>query len=243
MSLEWIYDDCFHPLLLFLFPLLLRVGKYSLAAVLGTSVYVQITYQEHRFARVKNSVKSSGMTKNPGYINPQSGLPVPGQKPDVEFFRASDNIADLDFEDITTEMLTLQVAGGLCETSLGQAVIHLKRQQCSFDFKMPLTIETTQRNGIKTFALPKHQFEVEFFEIAGQKTFSELMIGYLDRVDEWKQTIDLDADVTPSTTTIAPATTTTTIEASSSSSSTTIETTVPTTTTTNDNDNFLSSQT
>ena len=173
--------------------LICNVGEYSLTAVLGASVFIDVSYKDHEFKRIigPRNPESTGLISTPIYKNPVTGEIFRAKYNITEYFLVSDNIINLDFEDITTSILVLQVAGGLCNRSLGISRVSLKRQMCSLSFKRTLEIEADRKNAEKKFKLPAYQFELEFDKIVGLTSYSENMIGFFERTEQFIQRVDL----------------------------------------------------
>ncbi len=157
-------------------------------------MFIEVTYNNHTFSRLKGArnPKSSGVIANPIFRNPANGdIAYSAREDQVEYFSVTSNLVDLDFEDITTNEVYIQVAGGLCNRSLGLASVILTRQKCSLAFMQRLEIEKFNAHGEKSFILPAHEFELEFEKLAGLTGYSENMRGFFERTEQLKQYIDL----------------------------------------------------
>lgn len=103
-------------------------GKYSLHAAGGTSVYVEITSAgNHEYELLQSSTR-----KPSGFFN-LTNLDT-GRERTVAYYKlefgAASNSLVVDFADISREQLTVQVAGGHCNHSVGISTVVLSYPTC-----------------------------------------------------------------------------------------------------------------
>jgi hypothetical protein len=87
----------------------------------------------------------------------------------------------MDFEDTTTVSVTIELAGGLCNSSLGEAEVWFTRQpECGTNFKAIKTIR-----GFSTqVKLPAHRFDFQFGALKSNlPTFNLAVLDYLTRAN------------------------------------------------------------
>ena len=164
-----------------------------MTTAVGTTVFIVVTYNGHSFSRLEGELHPTPTRTlpNPLYKNHATGEIVPGQPELVDCFKVTDSLENLDFEDITTSTLSVQVAGGLCEFPLGRALVTLKRKMCSSAFAKGLTIDVDSRKGEKTFIVPAHAFEVEFSRVKGLDLLTTSMQEYFHNNNQLVQQADL----------------------------------------------------
>ena len=88
-------------------------GNYALPAVIGTTISPQVRYHNHEFRPINPDhapLFEQGILINPDGI-----------------------YENFDLHDITTALLTIEVAGGLCDRVLGQTELSLTMQGCEWD--------------------------------------------------------------------------------------------------------------
>ena len=104
-------------------------GRYLVRSVLGTSVTVGLTFQNssHTFQRVsynRNAANApSGVTTSTLF----SRDPVYVEYFDITEDKMWENI---NYKDVTTDVATVDIAGGLCNLTLGDAVMEFRYDMC-----------------------------------------------------------------------------------------------------------------
>jgi hypothetical protein len=162
-------------------PLILS-GEYSLSVAMGLSVEISVSYNNHTFVRRSNPEIDRLALRGVGFT-------LIGSQPDEEeFFEVgSFSVANLDFEDTTTVVVNVELAGGRCNRTLGKAVVNVKRDLCPL-YLRPVTIETFQTPVV----FPAAVFTVEFGEMQGSSLNFNLEVGrYLEAVRNNSAVIDL----------------------------------------------------
>jgi hypothetical protein len=97
----------------------------------------------------------------------------------VDYYFAQQPTDRLDFEDITTVNVTVELAGGLCNLRLGSAEVWFTRvPECGASFKMIRNLTEFSN----TFSLPAHRFEYSFGMLkSDSSTFNLAVADYLVR--------------------------------------------------------------
>ena len=85
-------------------------GLFSVPALIGSTVVVDIKYENHTFAAVDASKASLY----------DAGIPI----------RSGESYTNFDFKDTTTSDLHVEVAGGLCNKKLGDATLKVNILGC-----------------------------------------------------------------------------------------------------------------
>jgi hypothetical protein len=165
----------------FSMPLILS-GEYSLSVAMGLSVEISVSYNNHTFVRRSNPEVDRLALRGIGSTSMFS------QPTEEEYFEiGSFNIANLDFEDTTTVVVNVELAGGRCNRTLGQAVVNVKRDLCPL-YLRPIVIETFR----SSIVFPAALFTVEFGEMQGTNLNFNLEVGrYLEAARNNSAVIDL----------------------------------------------------
>jgi hypothetical protein len=83
----------------------------------------------------------------------------------IEYFViGTESISNINFEDTTTATVTIQLAGGLCNRTLGNSIINVKRDTCP-GYVLPLTLNqdaTLPMSFQGDFVIPAHEMIIEF---------------------------------------------------------------------------------
>jgi hypothetical protein len=157
-------------------------GEYSLYVAMGLSVEFTVSYNNHTFVRRSNPEIDRLALRGVGFT-------LIGTNPtEDEYFEiGAFNIANLDFEDTTTVVVNVELAGGRCNRTLGQAVVNVKRDLCPL-FLRPITIDTFRT----PIVFPAAVFSVEFGEMQGSSLNFNLEVGrYLEAARNNSAVIDL----------------------------------------------------
>ena len=84
-----------------------HTGKYIVPVPRGLNVELQVTYNNHTFARV-NYADRQPKGKDAGFVSSTEDLNV-----GVEYFYIQQPTDRLDYEDISTVSVTVELAGGV----------------------------------------------------------------------------------------------------------------------------------
>ncbi len=105
--------------------------------------------------------------------------------PKAEYFlTAAKSVSNINLEDVTKTIINVELAGGLCNRTMGDAIILIKRDQCP-NFVRPILIQTFQT----PLSLPAQQLVVAF---GGLKTDN---INFALEVKRYLHAINKDVDV------------------------------------------------
>jgi len=100
-------------------------GRYSLTVAMGLAVVLEVEYHNHTFSRVSNTDVDRLAQYGIGYTG------IGNEPAPVEYFNIIDaSIGNLNYEDTTTVTINIELAGGNCNRTLGNAFIHLTRDLC-----------------------------------------------------------------------------------------------------------------
>ena len=149
---------------------------------MGLFVEISVTYNNHTFQR-RSDPTVNGIALN-GY-----GATALGQTPvPVEYFPiTSYSISNLNYEDVTTATIHVELAGGLCNRTLGNAIVNMQINTCP-NYLYPLQIQTFQTPVV----LPAHQMTVTFSKLqSGSVNFNLEVARYLTAVLNNTAQIDL----------------------------------------------------
>jgi hypothetical protein len=114
---------------------------------------LDVSYYNHTFRRISYANRPIA-GKNPGFVQPGEDASI-----SREYFFAQLPTDQLDFEDITTKTVTVELAGGLCNTTLGPAEVWFTRQpECGVNFR--LIYNMTAFSNV--FSIPAHRFDYNF---------------------------------------------------------------------------------
>jgi hypothetical protein len=156
-------------------------GFYTFPIPVGINIEIKVDYSNHTFSLVRNSKHTPlvGMGASKAFAGIEN---VPEQ-----YFYIEKSMSDLDYEDTTTALINVEVAGGLCNRTLGDAIINIKRDLCP-KYLRPVLVETFQTPLI----LPSHQLTVEFGQLMGVDVNFNLEVGrYLRSILNNSAVIDL----------------------------------------------------
>ncbi|EGD74967.1 hypothetical protein PTSG_07192 [Salpingoeca rosetta] len=148
-------------------------GYYTAVAVLGSSVGVRITFgnSSHSFARADYS---------PNAPNAPSGFFIAtsastGLETREGFYDIVDDKMweSIDFQDVTTDVVTVDVAGGLCNRTLGRSILEFRYDSC------PTWVRTEQTSErLSKWTLPAHIMTVRFQRLVRDGNVREEMTRY-----------------------------------------------------------------
>jgi hypothetical protein len=146
------------------------------------NVELEVLYLNHTFQRIVYPIR-------PASGRSQGFLQAGESTEPVEYFTVSRPTDKLDYEDVSRVNVTMELAGGLCNTTLGNATVWFTRQaECGPDFKMVYNI--TKFSNI--FQLPASRFDFEFGELrTNLPTFNLAVRDYLVRADNSTGEFDL----------------------------------------------------
>ncbi len=141
-----------------------------------------VSYNNHTFMRRSNPEIDRLALRGVGFTL------IGSQPAEEEFFEIGPfNVANLDFEDTTTVVVNVELAGGRCNRTLGQAVVNVKRDLCPL-YLRPITIDAFQTPVV----FPAAVFTVEFGEMQGSSLNFNLEVGrYLEAARNNSAVIDL----------------------------------------------------
>jgi hypothetical protein len=136
-------------------------------------VEFQVSYNSHTFKRI-NYADRQPTGNDAGFVSSSEN-----QKETHEFFLIQQPTNKIDFEDVSTIDVTVELAGGLCNHQLPASTIWFTRQpECGTDFKMVKNLA-----GFSTvITLPAHRFDFAFGEMSSNlPTFNLAVRDYLIR--------------------------------------------------------------
>ncbi len=149
----------------------------------GIAVELVFRYNNHTFSRIPNP-KRPATGADPGYVGD-------GESPSlaVEYFTPQLPTNDLDYEDISTVNVTIELAGGNCNRTLGPAEVWFTRQpECGPIFRLVRNI--TRFSNI--VSLPAHRFDFTFGILkTALPTFNLAVRDYFIRVNNFTGEFDL----------------------------------------------------
>ncbi len=149
----------------------------------GVFVELLVKYSNHTFRRVSYTDRRP-KGRDAGYVSMEED-PTVG----VEYFHVLQPTDRLDYEDITTANVTVELAGGLCNRTLGTAEIFFTRQaECGLNFR--LTRNLTRFSNVLT--LPAHRFDYTFGALrTNVPSFNLAVRDYLIRANNNSGEFDL----------------------------------------------------
>ncbi len=133
-------------------------GEYSFPIAAGLSTEIRVySDANHTFVRLTNKVVDrralfgygTAIPAGPGF-----GLP---SKPSEYFDTSPGSLSNIDYEDIAKTLVNVELAGGNCNRTLGDAMIVIKRDQCP-NYRRSYLIQTFQT----PLLLPSQQLTVNF---------------------------------------------------------------------------------
>ena len=148
-------------------------GYYTIPAVLGSSIGVRLTYgnSSHEFERA---------SYDPEAPNAPSGFfistdPVTGRDIRNGYYDITEGTFwdSIDFKDVTTDRAIVDVAGGLCNFTLGNAILEFRYDNC------PTWVRTEQTaDRISKWTLPAQIISVRFQRLVRGGAVREEMTRY-----------------------------------------------------------------
>ena len=131
---------------------------------MGLNVEVAIKYNGHTFSRIPDALVDRIVLRGVGFTSPLNDVTgsyiddmAGSGQPTEYFYLQSNSISNINYEDVTKALIHVELAGGLCNRTLGDALIHLKRDQCP-NFDRAILIQTFQT----PLYVPAHQIVIEF---------------------------------------------------------------------------------
>ena len=149
------------------------LGKYIVPVPIGMTVEFEVNFRNHTFERISYpSRQSTGIDED-----------------NTEFFNVLRPTDKMDFEDTSKMNVTVELSGGLCNATLGNATIIFTRQaQCGVNFRMEKNLTAFST----VIELPAHFFEYEFGVLrTNLPTFNLAVRDYLIRADNNTGEFDL----------------------------------------------------
>jgi hypothetical protein len=156
-----------------------------LSVAMGLNVEFTVTYNQHNLSRVPNMMVETWVMQGTKLVTLQNGsMAVEG----VEYFAVEQSsISGIDYEDLTTATVAVNIAGGLCDRTLGTAIIYLQRDLCP-GFSKPLISETYDT----LYQIPAQQMTLTFGELQTENVNFNLEVSrYLQAVHNNTASIDL----------------------------------------------------
>lgn len=134
---------------------------------MGLSIEIVVSYNNHTFSRISNGQVDQFAQYGVGYT------PI-GSMPKIKeyFVTGSSSISYLDFEDVTNVTINVELAGGRCNRTLGNAFVNFKRDLCP-NYLRQVNIQTFQ-TPVVVFA---DFFTVEFDSLDTGKVNFDLEVG------------------------------------------------------------------
>ena len=175
--------------------MLVLAGMYSVPIPRGLSVELSVRYNSHTFRRVVYDDRpATGF--DAGYVGTFEDPAI-----NKEYFLVDQPRDRMDFEDITTVQVTVELAGGLCNRSLGLAEVWFTRvPECGTKFKMVKNL-TSFSNKL---TLPAHRFDYSFGAMKSNlPTFNLAVADYLVRARNDSGEFELTNHTSSSTVTLA----------------------------------------
>ena len=166
-------------------------GHYSLPIVNGLDFYVEVTYgQNHTFERLENE-----RIRGPqGLFNGQTRT---GEDMMYVYFHADAEDAvqlPIDFKDTTMSKARFEVAGGLCNRTLGRSMVELTIPTCADTWSK--TVQLT--SWFQSLDLPAHVMDAKLASTtAYQDDIGDTVTNYFTATNTRIQNLDLiDDDAT-----------------------------------------------
>ena len=147
-------------------------GQYEVPAEVGLTIEARVFYNNHTFKRI-------------GKLGSGSGVGASGKM--AEFFdvTAESPWINIDFEDVTTRELTVEVSQGACNRKLGNAQLSLIFPNCpGYDPEAPgapFAFKVQSDRYSKVFTVPAHPMDVKFEEMSGRPRMSTYFDSLLTR--------------------------------------------------------------
>jgi hypothetical protein len=158
-------------------------GYYAIPAAVGLNVYAQVSYNNHTFARLTGpSVRAKTGSANT--------VDVMGGTVQYDYFLIEEN-SDLreptDFVDRSFSTVTLQMAGGKCNRTLGRTTARFTYATCASTWSKDVPFSAWE-----TIAdMPAHHFEVEIVNVSHSSGIGDMVPKYLTAVGTRKQEVDM----------------------------------------------------
>ncbi|EGD80412.1 hypothetical protein PTSG_11057 [Salpingoeca rosetta] len=148
-------------------------GYYTAAAVIGSSVYVIVSYgnSSHSFQRLEYT---SGAPNAPSgfYIGTDTSSGLDTRIPYYDVLDGKE-WKDVDFQDTTVDTVVVDVAGGLCNRTLGRSVLEFRYDNC------PTWVHTEQTSSrTSTWTLPAQIITVRLARVVRSGEVREEITRY-----------------------------------------------------------------
>jgi hypothetical protein len=159
---------------------------------MGLSIEILVRHGNHTFARRSGEGYAE---VNRLALRGVGFVPVGQPKIETEYFEVGAfSISNLDYEDTTTVVVNIEVAGGRCNRTMGTTIINVKRDLCP-NYLRPVTVETFQT----PVTFPAEVFTVEFGELQTSNVNFNLEVPrYLEAVRNNSAVVDLRNVTAPS---------------------------------------------
>jgi hypothetical protein len=164
------------------------VGYYAIPAAVGLSVYAQVSFNNHTFARLTGESTRS----KAGSV---STVDSSGGTVNYDYFVIEENAAlqePTDFVDQTFSTVTLQMAGGKCNRTLGLTTARFTYATCASTWS-----KDVQFSSWETIVnMPAHSFEVEIVAVSHPTVeIGDMVPKYLTAVRTLKQEADMTSQM------------------------------------------------
>eukprot|EP00730_Choanoeca_flexa_P007844 TRINITY_DN12401_c0_g1_i6.p1 TRINITY_DN12401_c0_g1~~TRINITY_DN12401_c0_g1_i6.p1 ORF type:complete len:2361 (+),score=333.61 TRINITY_DN12401_c0_g1_i6:340-7422(+) len=172
-------------------------GAYVIPVAIGLHVYFQASFKNHTILRIDGPTKRQPS----GLVSELTTIPLKQHLISESYFSITENDslenapsenntdddrAPMDFKDITTQHLELQMAGGNCNRRLGVTSVEFKWLSCP---------EFSKRHTFTTYSdvleLPAQQVEVEVLSVTHDAGIGDRVKKYLDAVGPAQTLVDL----------------------------------------------------
>ena len=160
------------------------LGYYAIPAAVGLSVYAEVSFNNHSFARLTGS-----------YLRTKTGsvstVDNSGAAVEYDYFLIQED-AELqlptDFSDRTYSTATLQMAGGKCNRTLGSTTARFTYATCASTWSKDVVFSDWET----IVGMPAHSFEVEIVDVSHPNVeIGDLVPKYLTAVGTKKQEADM----------------------------------------------------
>ena len=127
-----------------------------IAAGLSTEIQV-LSDANHTWARIPNPIVDRRALMGVGHEDPV--LPGFASVVHIKEYFVTDggSLSNINYEDTSKALVNIELAGGLCNRTIGDAIILIKRDKC-INYKRPVLIQTFQTPML----LPAQQLTVQF---------------------------------------------------------------------------------
>ena len=155
------------------------LGQFSFPLAIGLNIEFELSYNNHTF--VQDPLPNDPVQLGVGFT-PVGQVPTPKR-----YYLVSSAISGFIFEDVTTVDVTIELAGGLCNRTLGFAALAFSSFHCVTYLRTEL-ITAFQTH----FTLPAHQWTVTVRSInSTNEQFNLEVLRYLQAVNNYTGQFDL----------------------------------------------------